>query len=467
MSAKVAMWGAFALGTVMALHAPAAAQEEAAPNPEDILKHFVLEGEIPVAPLPKIGVVPSLDSAIEDVTVNAVVKRDLDLSGEFELLGENQIPDGLYLSDSPIDVAAWKQKGAEAVVKINAKLKGNKVELRGLAYLIIAGEDPVYDKKLLVDKDVVREESHRLADALIGALTGTPGGFSSQMTFIYGVGKQRRVYVMDADGHDPQAWSSDDKLALTPVFGPDHELYYAASKNKGAFKIYPPDSDQPLSIKPRGSVYGLAWNRDYSEVAASIASGPDIKLFRGPNLQSLKPASEVPMALHPAWSSNNKLAFAGEGKWGQVIHVDGKPVTPTGLNATAPVFCRHPNGVRLVYMVWLGENADIVAMNETGGGARRLTAGAGRNSYPACSPDGRLIAFFSTRKSGEGPGLYIMRIDGRRPKRISTLVGDSLRWDRLPKDGAPKKKQPSAKVTPRKATGQPPTVQKVAPPTAK
>ncbi|MEQ9318809.1 MAG: hypothetical protein RIF41_06595 [Polyangiaceae bacterium] len=29
-----------------------------APNPEDLLRNFVVEGEIPVQPLPKIGVVP-------------------------------------------------------------------------------------------------------------------------------------------------------------------------------------------------------------------------------------------------------------------------------------------------------------------------------------------------------------------------------------------------------------------------
>jgi len=443
-------WALLGLLAMVAIVSAAAAQPisapkaaPGAPNAEDILRNFVLEGEIPVQPLPKIGVVPSLDSDISDVTLNAVVKRDLDLSGEFELLGEKQIPDGLYLSDSPVDVDAWKKKGAEAVVKINAKKARGKVELRGIAYLTSFGDKPVYDKKIYVDEDRVRAESHRIADALIGALTGTPGGFSSQMTFIYGVGKQRRVYVMDADGHDPHPVSGDDRLALTPVFDPSHKLYYSASVNKGAFKLYPEGADKPLTIQPRGSVYGLAWNRDGSEVAASIARGMGIKLFRGPDLKHLKSASESDLALHPAWSPSGKLAFAGEGRWGQRIFVDGKAVTPDGLNATAPVFCRHPTGIRLVYMVWVGENSDLVAMNETGGGAYRLTAGRGRNSYPACSPDGRLIAFFSTRTTGEGPGLYIMRIDGRRPKRVSTLVGDSLRWARLPESET--KPQPAKK----------------------
>jgi TolB protein len=90
-----------------------------------------------------------------------------------------------------------------------------------------------------------------------------------------------------------------------------------------------------------------------------------------------------------------------------------------------------PTEVRALFAVGLGKATDIAASGENGGGIVRLTSG-GTSRYPACSPDGRLVAFFSTRKGGEGPGLYIMRIDGSRAKRVSTLVGDSLRWARVP-----------------------------------
>jgi TolB protein len=58
----------------------------------------------------------------------------------------------------------------------------------------------------------------------------------------------------------------------------------------------------------------------------------------------------------------------------------------------------------------------------------------GANTYAACSPDGRLVSFFSTGMKGAGAGLFIMPI--QRPwlaKRISSEVGESLRWDALPK----------------------------------
>jgi TolB protein len=85
-----------------------------------------------------------------------------------------------------------------------------------------------------------------------------------------------------------------------------------------------------------------------------------------------------------------------------------------------------------VFAVGVGKDTDLVATGERGGPLTRLTQHQGRNGYPACSPDGRLLAFFSTRTSDDGPGLYVMRLDGGRPNRISPLLGDSLRWAALP-----------------------------------
>jgi TolB protein len=403
------------------------------PNPEDVLKSFVVEAEAAAKPLPKIGIKPSLSSDDADITLHSVMRRDLDLSGEFRVMADKNAPEGAYESDS-VDVKAWRAKGAEAVVQVIGKtVAGGKMSLTGLAYFTNAGDKPVFKKTVSVPAAGARQASHQMADALVGALTGTNGSFDSQMTFIYGVGKKRRVYVIDADGHHPRAVSSNDQLALTPAFGPGQQLHYAASVKHDAFKVFTPGTPLPLTFAPTGSVYGIAFSRKRDEVALSIADGPFIRLFRGPDFQQLKLINSNTMALHPAFSPNGKLAYSGKGRWGQQIFIGDKPVSPAGIGAYAPVFCRHPNGVRLIYAVGVGKDTDLVASGENGGSMVRLTQSQGRNNYPACSPDGRLIAFFSTRKSGEGPGLYIMRIDGMRPKRISTLHGDSLRWARNPK----------------------------------
>jgi len=421
------------LAVVAASHAPASAQAPAAPpaDPNDLLGNIVVVAGA-TRPLPRIAVIPSLASDVEDVTLRSVVRRDLDLSGEFDLLADGAAPPGLYLADSPIDLKAWRGKGVEALVKVAGRRRDrDHAELRAQVYFLGRGDAPVLDKRFSVPAAELREESHRLADLVIGALTGTNGGFASHMTFAMGSGGLRRVFLIDADGHDAKPVSPADESAIAPAFGKNGELYYAAAARGDLFRIR--DASGAIVPMPlQGSVYGIAFSRDHASVAVSVGVGSAIKVFTGPDFANLAPASEVGMALHPAFTPGGKLVFAGEGRASQRIFVDGRPITADGLFASAPVVCNNSDGVRVVFAAGAGKRTDLVAADEKGGQLVRLTQNQGSNGYPACSPGGRLIAFFSTRTSGEGPGLYVMRIDGSHPKRIAPLVGDSLRWDALP-----------------------------------
>lgn len=381
--------------------------------------------------LPKIGVVPSLSADLEDVTLRGVVRRDLDLCGEVEVLSEDAAPDGLYLDDSPVDTKAWGKKGAEAVIRVTAKKTGDQVALLGQVFLVDKGAAPVFEKTVTVAETGVRTGAHRLADTLVGALTGHDGGFASRLTFAAGQGKVRQIHVIDADGHGAKAVSKDDETPVSPAFGKDGELHYASSKDNGLYRVRTEGGkEHPLSTK--GSVYGLAFSKDRTRVAVSIGSGPFIRLFAGADLDHLAQVGSAPFALEPTFTPGGKLAFVGLGTTGQRIFVGDKPVTPDGVFAMSPTFCNHPDGIRLVFAAGPGTHTDLYATGETGGAIVRLTQDQGKNGSPACSPDGRLVAFFSTRTTGEGPGLYVMRVDGLRPKRVSPLTGDSLRWDALP-----------------------------------
>jgi TolB protein len=79
-----------------------------------------------------------------------------------------------------------------------------------------------------------------------------------------------------------------------------------------------------------------------------------------------------------------------------------------------------------------GDKQDLVMTNEKGGGIARLTQDQGSNTYPACSSDGRLLAFFSTRKSGKGPGMYVLSLKRWTTQKVSAQLGESLRWAPLP-----------------------------------
>jgi TolB protein len=133
------------------------------------------------------------------------------------------------------------------------------------------------------------------------------------------------------------------------------------------------------------------------------------------------------------FSPSGKIAYiAGGAKNGsQRVYVDNKPISPAGFTAAAPTFCNTEDGVRVIYAVSVGGNRqDLIMSNEKGQGVTRLTQNQGSNSYPACSPDGRLLAFFSTR--GKDPGMYLMSLKRWKTQKLSGQHGESLRWDPLP-----------------------------------
>lgn len=382
-------------------------------------------------PLPKLGVVPSLSSDLSDVLVSGVIRRDLDLCGEFELIAGADAPDGSDAASSSVDVEAWKKKGAEAVVRVTAKTEGDKVSIVAQAFLVKEGEKPVFDWKATTTGSAgLRDQTHRLADLLIGALTGQNGGFYSRMTFTSGQGPVRLAYVMDADGHDAHTVSTTSELAIGAALGKVDEVYWVSSKNEDPYEIR--TAKGAVSLPVKGSVYGLAFSKDRSQVAVSVGTSDAIRVFTGSDFSSLTQASKIKTAIEPTFTPDGKLAYSGAGAYGQRIYVGEKAITPPGIFASSPTFCNHPDGVIAIFAAGAGKNTDLVRTGEQGGQLVRLTAGQGINSAPACSPDGRLVAFFSTRKTGEGPGLYIMRVDGRRPKRVSTFVGTSLRWEPRP-----------------------------------
>jgi TolB protein len=414
-------------------------------------------------PLPKMGVVPIVPTGTADTIVHLVVVNDMDLSGQFEVIGENASPSGPFTHATPLDLAAWRDSGAEYVVRVFAQPAAgdsSKTELVGEAYLTPTAAqaaaqkargatppDPKPAFRTLVPTATleIRAASHRLVDQLLGALTGRPGGFSSEMTYAEKVGRWRRVFAIDSDGFDLRTVGPSDATALSPAFGPNGQIYYALSTDYSPFRLVFGPTATPVPLSVPGSIMGLAFSHDRSRMGLTVMSEGQSQLWVGER-DKLQPMPTPPFANHPTFGPTSKIAYIA-GSPVQRVYIDGKPVSPSGFMASAPVFCDTPQGLLLIYTVGVGAGTDIIATDTAGGGIRRLTQHEGSNTYAACSPDGRLVAFFSTgkRKASQGSpaspaaghdeagaGLFIMPI--QRPwlaKKISSEVGESLRWEAL------------------------------------
>lgn len=419
--------------------APAAAG--AAPN-EGVLGEFVVTG-VSQERLPKIAVLPSLSPDLEDVIVRGVVRRDFELTGLFDVISDSKAPSGTYGFEDPVDVEAWQKLGAEAIVKVAAQKKdATHISVLGLAYFLSVGKEPVYQKTIVVNKGDARVTAHRITDALLGALTGRPGSFASELTFSGKWVNNRRIFRMDADGNGLTPLTDANDTAIAPTFGPPGQIYYSISHDYAPFSLmsYAQGASKPVTLPFKTSVYSLAFNKDRTKLAVAVGENSKSAIYVGnADGSGMKKVSTNELATKPAWSPSGKLAWVGGDptQGSQRIYIDGKAVSPSGFTAASPTFCDTEDGVKLIYSVAVGGNRqDLIIAAEKGQNLARLTQNQGSNSYPACSPDGRLVAFFSNRN--KSPGVWLMSLKSWKAQQVSTQEGESLSWAALPAvPGAP------------------------------
>jgi TolB protein len=429
-----------ALGALllMLVSAPASAQPAPPPPDEGALGEILVTGTQGAEKLPRIAVLPSLSPDYEDVIVRGVVRRDFELTGLYDLIPDDKAPPGMYGFEDAVDVDAWRKLGAEAIVKVAARKApaADQIEVFGLAYLMSSGKKPVFEKKLTVKKTEARVTAHRITDALLGALTGRPGGFASELTFSGRWGKNRRIFRMDADGNGLLPFTDPKDTAIAPAFGPGNKIFYLISRDYAPFSLasYFNQKNDAIGLPFKTSIYGVSLSRDGKQMALAVADAGRSAIFVGaPDGSGMKAVSTTELATRPVFSPTGKLSWIGGGaKQGtQRVWLDGKAVSPPGFTAGGQTFCDTEDGVRLVYSVAVGGGKqDLVMSDEKGRVIGRLTQGQGSNTYPACSPDGRLLAFFSTR--GSAPGIYVMSLKSFRTQAISSQLGESLSWAALP-----------------------------------
>lgn len=426
------------LASLLALAGPAriaAAQPEAEASRAEQLPEIVVTGER-TEHVTRLAILPSLSPDLEDVIVRGVVRGDFELTGMFDVVPDSQAPEGLYGFDDPVDVKAWQRVGAEVIIKLAARKEARgKVRIYGLCYFPSAGRAPVYEKTLVVAANQVRATAHRITDALLGAITGRNGGFSSQLAFSAPYGRNPAVYTIDADGHSIRARTDPQDTSIAPLFSADGRLLYCQSREFSPFRLMRDDRKQAFRVPLpfRRSVYSAAYSPNGKRLAVALSTTEGSTVYAGDaDGQVMVRTSATDVATHPVFSPSGKLAWVGgpSDKGPQRIYVAGRAISPAAYSAAAPAFCNTEDGVRVVFAVSVGGGQDLFMSDERGKQLTRLTQGAGSSSYPACSPDGRLLAYFSKRAGKQG--LYVQSLKNLRAQRISSKVGQSLRWAALP-----------------------------------
>lgn len=400
--------------------APAASALPAASNNGAVTSVVVSGG---ARALFKIAVAPPPGDAAAAGTVVETASRDFTLSSLFQVLDPKSFTANLEKEGLAIDPASWRTIGAEGVVKGNTSMRGSNVHLELRLYVVSRGSEAVLKKEYDVAPGAIRGAVHQFDNEVVKYFTGTSASFGSRLVFSATTGRgQKGIFGVDSDGQGLGRMQAVSNVALAPAIGPGGGVYYAGGLPDGSYQLFKyPGNTQVM--KQNGLVFGVAFGGSKMGVVVSQNGQSDI-WTGAPDGSNLSKVTNGGLNTHPAFGPGGQLAYVSNSGGNPQIYVDGKRVSFRGTYNMAPVWCNDPEGVKILFMGRDGGTWDIFSIDPSGGNMKRLTQDQGSNTYPACSPDGRSVAFFSTRG-----GLYLSNIQGQNQQKIASVTGESLRWE--------------------------------------
>jgi TolB protein len=358
------------------------------------------------------------ESAVETAS------RDFTLSSLFQVLDPKSFTANLAAEGTGIDPASWRNVGAEGVVKGSSTPRGAGVHLELRLFVVSRGQDAVLKKEYDVGAGGIRSAVHQFDNEVVKWFTGTAGSFGSHMVFSATTGKgQKGIFSIDSDGQGLYRLNAVSNVALAPAIGPGG-IYYSAGLPDGSYSLFKVGNPAAVLQRP-GLIFGVAFGG--SKMALVVSQGGASDIYVGnPDGSGLSKVTQGGLNTHPAFGPGGELAYVSNTGGNPQIYVDGKRVSWRGTYNMAPAWCNDPEGTKILFMGRDGATWDIFSVDPGGSAAsmKRLTQDQGSNTYPACSPDGRSVAFFSTRG-----GLFLANNQGMNQQKIAGVTGESLRWE--------------------------------------
>jgi len=374
-------------------------------------------------------------------TVAEVLWDDLDFEREFRMVARDtydSVPAARSLVDLPLD--AWRELGTDGIVSCAVERVGDD-RLRVTARLFNARSmTSAFGVEYTGSMSSVRTYAHQLSDEIHRHQRGLQGVARSKIAFISDRDSQsmlglvenrstKEVYFSDYDGANVRRVTISRALNNNPAWSPNgRSIAYTAWRpymDVLVSHIYQGRLESPASGNPNAQNWLPAWSSDGSQLAfTSNRDGqPELYISNADGSELRRLTNHPGIDTSPTWSpQGNLLAFVSDRTGSPQIYVVG--ADGTGLRRlTFESHCDRPTWSpapynEIAYSSQTGPGHDIKVLDLATNESRQLTFGLGTNESPSYSPNGRHVAFSSTRGSGTKQ-IWVIGRDGRGLRRIT------------------------------------------------
>ena len=390
------------------------------------------------------------DLAALGKTLGQVLWDDLDFEREFYAVPRDtyaSIPAARSLVDVPFD--RWRELGADGVVIGTLRRTGNSVSVQVRLFNLRTGRS-VFGKEYSGSAANPRLYAHTIADEIHQQQRGLRGVARTKITYssdrdgermpgLFPDRTLKEVYVTDYDGANQRRVTANRSLNIFPVWSPDGRAIAYTSYRRGfpdvyVSLIYQGTFETPARGTDRTHNWLASWSPDGTRIAftSNRDGNPELYVMNrdGSNVRRL--TNHPGIDTSPTWSpGGNQVAFTSDRSGTPQIYVvsaDGLE-SPRRLTnesyADRPTWSSPPHN-EIAYAARTGPGYDVKIYEVASGETRQVTFGEGSNESPAFAPNGRHIAFTSTR-TGKSQ-IFIVGRDGRGLRQV-TNVGNNYTPD--------------------------------------
>jgi TolB protein len=380
-------------------------------------------------------------------TIGDVLWDDLNFEHEFAFIPRDvyaTIPAAKSFEDVPFD--RWRELNADGVVVGTVQKVGNGFQIQVRLFDVrtkrqVFGKEYSGSSNARLYAHTISDDVHLQQRALRG-VARTKLAFDSdrdgeRMTGTVESRGVKEIYTADYDGENQRRVTTNRTLNIKPAWSPDARSLAYTSYRRGPPSIFIShiyEGTLEDVTKSAGESWLPAWSPDGTRIAFTSTRDGNSEIYvvnrDGSNVRRLTNHPGIDST--PTWSpSGTQIAFTSDRSGSPQIYL----VASDGLGpvqrltsesyADRPTWSPAPYN-EIAFASRNGPGFDIKIIDVATRQVKQLTFGEGSNESPSYAPNGKHIAFMSTR-AGKAQIFTITR-DGRNLKQL-TRTGNNYQPD--------------------------------------
>ncbi len=367
-----------------------------------------------------------------------VLWDDLNYEREFYMIPRDtykSIPAAATIDRIPFD--RWREIGADGVLigTVQRAANGIRVEMR---LYNVRAQQSAYGREYTGSAATPRLYAHTMSDEIHQSQLNMRGVARTKLAFVSDRNREpvaatvekrdvKEIYISDYDGANARRITINRNLNINPAWSPDGRSIAYTSYRSGlpdilVSNIYAGTMD--VLTKNAGNNFVPQFSPDGTRIVfmSTRDGNPEIYVMNRDGSDVRRLTNNPTADTSPTWSPNGtQIGFTSDRTGTPQVYmvgVDGSGARRISFETYADRATWSPAPYNeIAFSAKTGPGFDIKILNIASGETRQITFGEGTNESPVWSPNGRHLAFMSTRQGRSQ--VFTVDRDGRNLRQIT------------------------------------------------